>query len=113
MHGAIAQGLGQAVMEQANYDEISGQLVTGSFMDYALPRAKDMPNFDWHNEGIACQTNPLGVKGCGESGCMASPAAVINALIDALKEFNIRDIQMPATPHLIWQIIKSHPSSQT
>lgn len=113
VHGAIAQGLGQAVMEQANYDEISGQLVTGSFMDYALPRAKDMPNFDWHNEGIACQTNPLGVKGCGESGCMASPAAVINALIDALKEFNIRDIQMPATPHLIWQIIKSHPSSQT
>ncbi|MBJ26741.1 MAG: carbon monoxide dehydrogenase [Alphaproteobacteria bacterium] len=108
VHGAIAQGLGQAFMEHTIYDESSGQLISGSFMDYALPRAKDLPTIDWHHEGSVCQTNPLGVKGCGESGCMASPAAVINALTDALKEFQVRDIQMPATPYSIWRLIQSH-----
>lgn len=105
VHGGIAQGIGQAMTEGANYEAHSGQLLSGSFMDYAFPRADDLPAFNWQQDGTPCQTNPLGVKGCGEAGCMASPAAFINALVDALAEYEIRDIAMPATPQVIWQAI--------
>jgi carbon-monoxide dehydrogenase large subunit len=101
LHGGLAQGIGQALAERTVYDE--GQLLSASFMDYAMPRAGDLPFFDSElDEGQPCTHNPLGAKGCGEAGTIAAPAAVINALIDAL---GIDDLEMPATPHRIWKAI--------
>jgi carbon-monoxide dehydrogenase large subunit len=105
VHGGVVQGIGQALMEQAVYDE-SGQLVTGSFMDYAMPHAADMPSFDVSTLEVPCKNNPMGVKGCGEAGSVASPAAVINAIIDALADLGITEIDMPATPQKIWRLIQ-------
>ena len=99
VHGGIAQGIGQALMEHGIYDEM-GQLVTGSFMDYCMPRADNLPNFKVDTTVTPCTHNPLGVKGCGEAGAIGSPPAIINAVTDAL---GIRDIAMPASPERVWR----------
>ncbi len=100
VHGGVAQGLGQAMMEGCVYDTESGQLLTGSLMDYAMPRAVDLPNIDVSNVVTPCTHNPLGVKGCGEAGAIGTPPAFINALTDAL---GIREIAMPATAERVWR----------
>ncbi|UUX96093.1 xanthine dehydrogenase family protein molybdopterin-binding subunit [Aquabacterium sp. J223] len=101
VHGGVAQGIGQALFEHGVYDPDSGQLLTGSFMDYALPRANDLPSFDVETAaGTPCTHNPIGAKGCGEAGAIGSPPAVINAICDAL---GVPDIPMPATPYTVWQ----------
>jgi len=100
VHGGIAQGLGQAMLEGCVYDVASGQLLTGSYMDYTMPRADDLPNFVVDHTVTPCTHNPLGVKGCGEAGAIGSPAAFINALTDAL---GVKDIAMPATAERVWQ----------
>ena len=105
-HGGIAQGIGQALMERVAYDD-DGQLITGSYMDYALPRANDFPGLGFESHPVPARTNPLGVKGCGEAGCAGSLPAVMNAVVDALAEFGIAHIDMPATPHRIWQAIQA------
>ena len=110
-HGAIAQGIGQAVCEHAVYDAGSGQLLAGSFMDYTLPRADDLPFLDGQFAVIPCLTNPLGVKGLGEAGSIVAPAAVMNAVADALRDHGGHDaVAMPATPEAIWRILhgRSH-----
>jgi carbon-monoxide dehydrogenase large subunit len=104
-HGGIVQGIGQALRERTVYDE-DGQLLTGSYMDYALPRADDAPFFVNASHPVPAKTNPLGAKGCGEAGCAGALPAVINALVDALSEFGIRHIDMPATPERVWQAIQ-------
>ncbi|EKZ99538.1 putative carbon-monoxide dehydrogenase, large subunit [Cupriavidus sp. HMR-1] len=111
VHGGIGQGLGQAMLEQCVYDPESGQLLTGSYMDYAMPRAGDLPDFTVETSaGTPCTHNPLGVKGCGEAGAIGSPPAFINAMVDALSPLGVHDLQMPATPHRVWQAIQSAQS---
>ncbi len=105
VHGGIAQGVGQALLERVVYSE-DGQLLSGSFMDYCMPRADDLPSFEFSNVVIPCKNNPRGIKGCGEAGSVASPAAVINAIVDALSEEGIDHIDMPATPESVWQAIQ-------
>ena len=100
VHGGLAQGLGQAMLEGCVYDAQSGQLMTGSLMDYAMPRAADLPSFTVDHTVTPCTHNPLGVKGCGEAGAIGSPAAYINALTDAL---GVRDVAMPATAERVWR----------
>ena len=104
-HGGIVQGIGQALMEQARFDE-EGQLLTGSYMDYALPRATDGVMFAWGSHPVPCRTNLLGAKGCGEAGCAGALPSVMNAIVDALSEYGIRHINMPATPLKVWQAIE-------
>jgi aerobic carbon-monoxide dehydrogenase large subunit len=104
-HGGIAQGVGQALMESVVYDE-DGQMLTGSYMDYGLPRASDLPGLGFESHPVPARTNPLGAKGCGEAGCAGSLPAVMNALVDASSEFGIGHIDMPATPLRIWQAIQ-------
>ncbi len=106
-HGGIVQGIGQALHESVAYDE-SGQLVTGSFMDYALPRAEDAPEFTFASHPVPSRTNILGVKGCGEAGCAGALPSVMNALVDALSEVGVHHIDMPATPERIWKAIQSN-----
>ncbi|MFO1301018.1 MAG: xanthine dehydrogenase family protein molybdopterin-binding subunit [Burkholderiaceae bacterium] len=101
VHGGLAQGLGQAMLEGCAYDPESGQLLTGSYMDYTMPRADDLPKFTVGTNVTPCTHNPLGVKGCGEAGAIGSPAAFINALTDAL---SVRDVPMPATAERVWRI---------
>ena len=103
VHGGIAQGIGQAMLEQCVYDE-SGQLQTGSYMDYCMPRADDLPNFTVGLTTTVCTHNPVGAKGCGEAGAIGSPPAIINAITDAV---GVRDISMPATPEKIWRAIQA------
>jgi carbon-monoxide dehydrogenase large subunit len=106
VHGGAVQGIGQALMEQTVYDPDSGQLITASLMDYALPRAADIPNFVFETRNVPCRNNPLGVKGAGEAGAIGSCPAVINAIADALwRAHRIRHIDMPATPERIWAAI--------
>ena len=105
-HGAMAQGVGQALLEHAVYDAGSGQMVAGSFMDYALPRADDLPSFDLGFNGTPCTTNPLGVKGCGEAGAIAAFPAIANAILDALAPFGVEGFDGPATPDRIWQALR-------
>ena len=100
VHGGLAQGIGQALLENCVYDKETGQLLTGSYMDYAMPRADDLPSFKVDNCVTACSHNPLGVKGCGEAGAIGSPPALINAITDAL---GIRDLEMPATRERVWR----------
>lgn len=107
VHGGIAQGAGQALIEEAAYDPQSGQLLTGSFMDYGMPRADLLPQIEFHLKNVPCTTNPLGIKGAGEAGAIGAPPAVINALIDALRPYGITHLDMPATPHKIWQAIQA------
>jgi carbon-monoxide dehydrogenase large subunit len=104
--GALAQGLGQALMEHIVYDGASGQLVTGSFMDYGMPRADDMPEVNSEFFEVPAKTNPLGIKGIGESGAIGAPPAIIGALLDALKPLGVTHIDMPATPARIWEAIQ-------
>ena len=106
VHGGVAQGIGQALLEATVYDQ-DGQFLTGSFMDYALPRAEDVPAFVTGSEPFPAKTNPLGCKGCGEAGCAGSLPAVMNALVDALSEFGVRHIDMPATPEKLWRLIRA------
>ncbi|MBS7540703.1 xanthine dehydrogenase family protein molybdopterin-binding subunit [Ancylobacter lacus] len=103
VHGGIAQGVGQALLEGAAYDR-DGQLVTGSFMDYAMPRADDLPSFKMGFTETKCPSNPLGIKGCGEAGAIAAPAAVMNAITDAL---GTEAVPMPATPQTVWKIART------
>ena len=101
--GGIAQGVGQILKEDIHFDPASGQLVTGSFMDYAMPRASDLTAVQVQSNPVPTKTNPLGVKGAGEAGTVGAMPAVTNALIDALSEFGVRHIEMPATPERIWR----------
>lgn len=105
VHGGIAQGIGQILVENTVYDD-DGQLLTGSYMDYAMPRADDMCSFDFATRNVPCVTNPLGVKGCGEAGNGASMPSVMNAILDALSERGITQLDAPATPHRIWQALQ-------
>ncbi len=101
--GGIAQGAGQALVEDLVYDPDSGQLVSGSFMDYTLPRADNFPNFDFTMRNVPCTTNPMGLNGSGEAGAIGAPPAVINAIVDAMAAAGgSTDIDMPATPDAIW-----------
>src|SRR5438552_3790886 len=104
-HGGIVQGIGQALRERVVYDD-DGQLLTGSFMDYAMPRADDAPFFVNASHPVPATTNPLGAKGCGEAGCAGALPSVMNALVDALSGFGSRHIDMPATPERVWQAIR-------
>jgi carbon-monoxide dehydrogenase large subunit len=105
MHGSTVQGAGQALLEDCVYDR-SGQLLSGSFMDYAMPRAAMFPSFVAENNEVPAPNNPLGVKGAGEGGSTGAPPAIINAIVDALREFGVRDVPMPATPERIWRAIQ-------
>jgi carbon-monoxide dehydrogenase large subunit len=104
VHGGIVQGIGQALLEHAVYDEDSGQLLSGSFMDYAMPRAGDLPRFAFATYNVPSTSNPFGIKGAGEAGAVGAPPAVINAIVDALHHrVGLRHIDMPATPRRIWE----------
>jgi carbon-monoxide dehydrogenase large subunit len=103
--GGVAQGLGQAILEHTVFDRDSGQLLSGSFMDYALPRADDLPDIEVDLLEIPCASNPLGVKGAGEAGAVGSPPAIINAIIDALRDDGVRQIDMPATAERVWRAL--------
>jgi carbon-monoxide dehydrogenase large subunit len=105
LHGGVVQGIGQALMEMTAYDA-EGQFLTGSFMDYGLPRATDAPMFSVVNHEVPATTNPLGVKGCGEAGCAGSLTSIMNAIVDGLSDYGIRHIDMPATPFRVWQAIR-------
>ena len=107
VHGGLVQGIGQALMENCVYDRETGQLLTGSFMDYAMPRADDFPDFKIGNICTPCTHNPLGTKGCGEAGAIGSPPAVINAVLDALHGLGVKEFDMPATPHRVWEAIQA------
>ncbi|HLY58959.1 MAG TPA: xanthine dehydrogenase family protein molybdopterin-binding subunit [Stellaceae bacterium] len=109
-HGGVVQGIGQALMERTIYDS-HGQLVTGSFLDYALPRAADVPSFAYAERPVPATTNPLGVKGCGEAGCTGALPAVMSAVLDALAPLGIRHIDMPVTPEKVWRAIRDAASS--
>ena len=106
VHGGLAQGIGQALLEHCLYTP-EGQLLSGSYMDYCMPRADDLPNFVVATRCTPTPFNPLGVKGCGEAGAIGAPPAVINAVLDALRPLGVRHIDMPATPQAVWQAIQS------
>ena len=106
LHGGITHGVGQALLEGALYDE-SGQLTNGSYMDYAMPRADDVPRFETDRTVTPCPHNTLGVKGVGEAGTIGSTAAVVNAVVDALWHLGVRDVQMPLTSQRVWQAIQA------
>jgi len=106
IHGGVVQGIGQALIEHQVYDRQSGQLVSGSFMDYGMPRAEMIPSVEAELEEVPCKTNPLGVKGIGESGTIGAPPTVINAIIDALAPLGVTAIDMPATPLRVWETIR-------
>jgi aerobic carbon-monoxide dehydrogenase large subunit len=107
VEGGAAQGIGQALLERTVYDRDSGQLVTASLLDYALPRAEDTPAFVFETRNVACATNPLGVKGAGEAGTIGACPAVMNAIVDALwRAYRIRHVDMPAAPERLWAAIK-------
>jgi len=106
IHGGVVQGIGQCLMESAQYDA-DAQLLTGSFMDYALPRAEDTPvRIGWESHPVPATTNPLGIKGCGEAGCAGSMTSVMNAVVDALREVGIAHFDMPASPQRVWRALQ-------
>jgi carbon-monoxide dehydrogenase large subunit len=105
MHGGIAQGVGQALSENIVYDAKTGQLLTATYLDYGLPRARDLPAINVALREVASPTNPLGVKGAGEGGPTGAPAAVIGAIADALRGHGVRHVDMPATPERVWRAI--------
>ena len=107
VHGGLVQGIGQALMENCVYDPETGQLLTGSFMDYAMPRADDFPMFKLDTVCTPCTHNPLGTKGCGEAGAIGSPPAVINAVLDALKGLGVKEFDMPASSSRVWEAIQA------
>jgi carbon-monoxide dehydrogenase large subunit len=102
VHGGLAQGIGQALTEQCAYDS-TGQLLSGTFADYSIPRANDVPTFKIDTRETPCTHNPLGVKGCGEAGAIGAPAAVMNAITDAL---GVKDLPMPATAQTVWRTMQ-------
>jgi len=106
MHGAVAQGIGQALIERCAYDPATGQLLSGSFLDYAIPRADDLPAISVTSRDVPSPTNPLGVKGAGEGGTVGAPGAVIHAILDALALLGVTHLDMPATPERVWQAIR-------
>ena len=106
VHGGLTQGIGQALLEGCRYDD-TGQLITGSFMDYSMPRADDVPSYNLDTRETACTHNPLGVKGCGEAGAIGAPAALMNAITDALQPYGINDVPMPASPQTVWKAIQN------
>lgn len=106
IHGGVAQGIGQALLEEVVYDE-AGQMINGSYMDYALPRADDLPFFETSNTVTPCPHNPLGVKGAGEAGTIGSTPAVVNAVVNALAHLGVTDIQMPLTPQRVWKAMRN------
>jgi aerobic carbon-monoxide dehydrogenase large subunit len=106
LHGGVVQGIGQALMENTVYDG-DGQLLTGSFMDYAMPRAADVPSFELADHPAPAKTNPLGVKGCGEAGCAGALTSVMNAVVDALSDHGIRHVDMPLGPFQVWQALQA------
>jgi carbon-monoxide dehydrogenase large subunit len=106
VHGGIAQGIGQALFEHAVYDPESGQLLSGSFMDYAMPRASNTPSYAFSTHNVPTKANPLGVKGAGEAGAVGAPPAIINAIVDAIHDHaGVRHIDMPATPSRVWALL--------
>ena len=105
IHGGIAQGVGQALLEHCHYDPESGQLLSASFMDYAMPRASDLPFYATELSEVPSTTHPLGIRPAGEGGTVPALAVVINAIVDALSEFGVRHIEMPATPERVWRAI--------
>jgi carbon-monoxide dehydrogenase large subunit len=107
VHGGLVQGIGQALMENCVYDKETGQLLTGSFMDYTMPRADDFPAFTLGHVCTPCTHNPLGTKGCGEAGAIGSPPAIMNAVLDALAPLGVKNLDMPATPNRVWQAIQA------
>ena len=106
VHGGIVQGTGQILMEDVNYDPESGQLLTGSLMDYAMPRADDFCHFELDTNEVPTEHNPLGVKGVGEAGTVGAMPAVMNAVNDALHRIAAPQVEMPATPEKVWQAIQ-------
>jgi carbon-monoxide dehydrogenase large subunit len=112
VHGGVVQGIGQALFEETVYDNDSGQLLSGTFMDYAMPRADNVPSFSFSTHNVPCKANPLGIKGAGEAGAIGAPSAVINAIVDALhRKAGVRHIDMPATPRRVWEAL--HGSATT
>ncbi|HTZ36696.1 MAG TPA: molybdopterin cofactor-binding domain-containing protein, partial [Stellaceae bacterium] len=107
VQGGVAQGIGQAMLERTVYDADSGQLLSGSLLDYALPRADDLPALDIVLDGVPTASNPLGVKGSGQAGAIAAPQAIVCAVLDALAPLGVAHIDMPATPERVWQAIRS------
>jgi carbon-monoxide dehydrogenase large subunit len=107
VQGGVAQGVGQAMLERTVFDPESGQLVTGTLTDYALPRAEDLPAIEFAYNVVPCRTNPLGVKGAGEAGAIGAPPALVNAVVDALAELGIEHLDMPLTPERLWQAIRA------
>ena len=105
VHGGIGQGLGQALLEHCAYEAGSGQLLSASFMDYTMPRADDLPMIRFKRNEVPCLTNPLGIKGAGEAGAIGAPPAIVNAIIDALSEHEVRHVDMPVTPARLWQLL--------
>jgi carbon-monoxide dehydrogenase large subunit len=106
LHGGVAQGLGQAMLEHVVYDPESGQLLSGSLMDYCLPRADDLPFMDLETVETPSPFNPIGVKGCGEAGAAGAPPALMNAIMDALSPLGVAHLDMPATPLRVWEAIQ-------
>jgi carbon-monoxide dehydrogenase large subunit len=111
VHGGLAQGIGQALLEGCVYDKATGQLLTASYNDYAMPRADNLPHFSLSTHATLCTHNPLGVKGCGEAGAIGAPAAISNAIVDALKQYGVRHVEMPATPEKLWRTIHQHKAA--
>jgi carbon-monoxide dehydrogenase large subunit len=107
VQGGVAQGIGQAMLEHTVYDPQSGQLLTGSLLDYAVPRADDLPELDIALDGVPTASNPLGVKGAGQAGAIAAPQTIVSAVLDALAPLGVEDIDMPATPERVWRAIRS------
>jgi carbon-monoxide dehydrogenase large subunit len=111
IHGGVAQGIGQILLEDIRYDE-AGQLMSGSFMDYAMPRASDLPSLICKSNEVPTPTNPIGAKGAGEAGTVGALAAVINAISDALAPLGVEHVDMPATPDRIWRTIQAAGSAR-
>ena len=106
VHGGVVQGVGQAITERVVYDD-QGQLLTATFMDYAMPRASDVPTIGFTTEPVPSTANVLGMKGCGEAGTVGALAAIANAVADAVAEAGVVDVQMPFTPERVWQMLQS------
>jgi len=112
VHGGVGQGIGQALLEHTVYDPVSGQLISGSFMDYTMPRADDLPMMNIDTNEVLCKTNLLGVKGAGEAGALVAPPVVIAAITDALRDYGVTHIDMPATPERIWQAMQQGQAAE-
>ena len=112
VHGGVVQGIGQALMEKTAYDA-DGQLLTGSYMDYAMPRAADSPEIGFESHPVPAKLNPLGVKGCGEAGCAGALTSVMNAIVNALSDYGVKNIEMPATPERVWNTIQEAKAQHT